>query len=135
MASATGANNVLTIDATSASGYTGNFVWIGSSSNIVALDFGSALTFGGGLVANDSNSRISLDQDVTFASVTLNGVSLAADTYTLAELEAIAPTIFNDVGSGSITVVPEPGTALCFLGGIGVLLSARRRVSSRQLAD
>lgn len=127
--SATGANDVFIVDATSATNYTGTIGWTGS--NLPVLQFGSTLTFGGGLVAADATSRINLDQNVTFSSVTLNGMSLDAGTYSYLYLNTNYDTIFVNGGSGSITVVPEPATAVCVVGGIGAFFLARRRNVSK----
>lgn len=131
--SATGANDVFIINATSANNYTGTIGWTGS--NLPVLQFGSGLTFGGGLVAADATSRINLDQNVTFSSLTLNGTSLGAGTYSYLYLNTNYDTIFVNGGSGSITVVPEPATVVCVLGGMGVILLARRRVASKNLME
>lgn len=108
---------------TDASGFTGNITW-GDASNSV-LNFGNDLVSGGGLVALGT-SRIALDQNVTFASVTLDGVSLAAGTYSFTALNLAFDDIFVDGGSGSIHVVPEPASAALVLAGAGLALGRRR---------
>ncbi len=92
----------------------------------LTLAFGGDTVFGGSLTA-PSHARITLDFNVTFASVSLDGGTtfLAPGTYDFATLNASYDSIFNDGGSGSITVVPEPATmALLSLGGL--LLATRR---------
>lgn len=73
-----------------------------------------------------------LNQNVTFAGLTIGETVLGAGTYTYAQLEAIAPGKFFDNG-GSITVapVPEPSAAalalVACLGAAGVHLHRRNK--------
>jgi hypothetical protein len=117
---------VVTLGVTTGTSYTGNLGFSGTTAT--TLSFTSSWISGGGLVVNNSNSRISLGQDVTFTSLRVNGVYLAADNYTAAELALIAPTIFTGTDLGSITVVPEPGAMV--LLGLGVFFVRRRRISA-----
>jgi hypothetical protein len=129
-----GANQsrTLQLSATTASAFTGNITWSGTNKPI--LKFGNGLVSGGGLIASDASSRILLDQNVTFASVTLNGSPLAIGTYTFAGatgLNALYDTLFVDGGSGSITVagVPEPSMfAVASMVLLPILSRRRRRV-------
>jgi hypothetical protein len=118
----------ISLNITTASAWTGNITW--ADTDTLVLDFGANTTFGGSLTALGT-SRINLDQNVTFAAVTLNGTNLDPGTYSYSYLNSNFDTIFLDGGSGSITVVPEPATAVCFLGGFGLLMLARRRTGAR----
>ncbi len=108
-----------------ASGFTGEINWGDSTAGI--LNFNSPLNSSGGLVAL-STSRIELDEDVSFAYVTIDGTTLAPGTYTYSYLKSNFGDIFVDVAEplqGSITVVPEPAGVM--LLGSGALLMLRRR--------
>jgi hypothetical protein len=74
---------------------------------------------------------VPLDQDVTFASVSIGGTTLANGTYSFATLNSDFNAFFTDGGSGSITVgaIPEPSTyaALLGLGALGTTLLCKRR--------
>lgn len=117
---------------TTATGYTGSF-FVGSGSNVATLQFASTETFGGGLVVTDAASRITLNQDVTFSSLMLNGTPLSSGTYTYSALSTLDPTIFGGSTAGSITVLgatPEPSTYALMIAGL--ILSGvwvRRRAS------
>ena len=121
-----GGSKTLLLTVTTGTGFTGNITWAGT--NKPSLQFGNDLVLGGGLIATDAASRITLDKNVTFASVTLNATSLTPGTYSFAALNASYNTIFNDGGSGSITVVPEPATMA--LLGLGGLLTFKRKRSA-----
>ncbi len=110
---------------TTATAYTGNIVW--GDANNSYLDFNNDLVSAGGLIAL-STSRINLDQNVTFANATLNGVTLTPGTYSYAALSGNGTygSDFLSGGSGSITVVPEPSTYAMMLGGFGLLVVLRR---------
>ncbi len=71
---------------------------------------------------------MTLDQDHTFGSVSIAGNALAAGTYSFADLNSSYDTNFADGGTGSITVVPEPGSlALLVVAMAGFLALTRRR--------
>jgi hypothetical protein len=71
------------------------------------------------------NGVTSLDTNWTFASATIAGVPLSPGTYTTAELATQFPNHVVAGATGSLTVVPEPGSAL--LAGVGALAFAVRR--------
>jgi hypothetical protein len=125
--SPTGNGRIVDLTVGNGSGFTGDIGW--SVDNYVTLRFGNNATFGGSLTA-PSTGRITLDHDVTFASVTLDGGStfLSAGTHSFSELNAAYDAIFNENGTGSITVVPEPATMALFALG-GLLLAKRNRTA------
>lgn len=112
-----------------ATAYTGDFIWV--SGKQVTLQFGQNFVSNGGLIAG-TDSRITLDRDLTFASVKIGNDVLAPGTYSFNTLNGTNPTyaaIFNGNNndySGSITVVPEPATA-ALLGMLAIPLIAGRR--------
>jgi hypothetical protein len=91
------------------------------------VDFVSPST----LTLTGSDTVLRLDEQITFGAVVINGTSLAPGTYTTDQLEAMFPSNIADIGFGStvdgtLTVVPEPSTAiLCLLAGL--CGSTRRR--------
>lgn len=107
--STTGTGRKIQLTISTGTGFDGDILWTGT--NLPVLQFGNNLSLGGGLIATNAASRIFLDKAVTLASLTLNGTSLAAGTYTYSYLNTNYDTIFVDGGSGSITVVPpiQPG--------------------------
>lgn len=119
------ANTKLVLNVADASGFTGNLTWF--DNDVGTIDFETDLVSGGGLIVPD-NGRLVLDQDVTFAHVTIAGVDLTPGlTYTYQELQATFSEIFLPVTTeGSITVaVPEPAGLM--LAACGSLLALRRR--------
>ena len=78
-----------------------------------------------------STAELRLDQDLTFSQLILGMDSIDAGTYTEGDLVAINAgyaTYFNSGGNGTstITVIPEPASALLGLTGL-VLACLRRR--------
>jgi hypothetical protein len=124
--------NTVKLSITDAEAYTGTILWGSAITENVFLDFDSAFSSLGGLVAR-SNDRINLDQNLTFGSVTLNGITLTNGTYSYAELSENATygSLFSG-GSGSITVVPEPTTAGLAAAGLAVIFTLGRRKTARQ---
>lgn len=116
-------NGTVQLTVGNASGYTGDITFDASRVNI--LEFKNDLISGGGLVLG-TNSQINLKQNVTFETVEINGSFLAAGTYPYAALNSTYDSYFVDGGSGSITVVPEPGT-LALLGMAGLVMRRSRR--------
>lgn len=123
--------NTLRLSITDADSYTGTILWGSAVTQNVVLDFNNTFSSQGGLIAR-GNDRINLDQDLTFASVTLNGVSLTNGTYTYAQLSGNATygSIFSG-GSGSITVIPEPSAAALATAGLTATLVHRKRRTPR----
>ena len=115
-------SGVIHFSATNASGFTGDITWLNTTAAI--LNFDNDLVSGGGLIV-PSTGRVQLDQDVTFAAATINGVDLPPGTHSYASLNGAFDTIFVDGGSGSITVLPEP--AAMMLAAVFVPLASRRR--------
>lgn len=80
------------------------------------------------LAVDSQNFLFDLSSDITFGSVIVGSTLLDPGTYTVADLEILAPGRF--LGEGSITVVPEPSTFAML--GVGVTLFAavlrKRRV-------
>ncbi|MDQ8207303.1 PEP-CTERM sorting domain-containing protein [Coraliomargarita sp. SDUM461003] len=71
-----------------------------------------------------------LDQNHTFGIVQIDGDTLAAGTYSFADLNTAYDAFFEDGGTGSITVVPEP-SVYALLSGLLVFawIAVRRSVS------
>lgn len=115
----------LNLTINTATDFTGEITWLAGSG--ATLNFNNPLISSGGLVAS-SSSRILLDEQVSFASVTLGETDLSPGVYDYNYLKTTFGDIFVDVdelSQGSITVVPEPA-GLALLGS-GALLMLRRR--------
>jgi hypothetical protein len=73
------------------------------------------------------NGLMQLDQNDRFASVSINGTPLAAGTYSAGQLAAQFPNNFVPGGTGSLTVVPEPGSLAVLVVPAALLLPRRGR--------
>lgn len=117
------------------SGYTGTFD-IGGGGNgnanndTLTLSFGQAYTLPSlSVLMGDHGTPdiLDLNYDLTVGSFAFNGSSLATGTYAVSDLNTQFGTGSQFAGTGSLTVVPEPGSiALASLAG-GMLLLFRRR--------
>jgi hypothetical protein len=90
---------------------------IANSAPLAALD----------LATGSANFRFNLNSDISFRAVTVNGTALDPGTYDFSDLDILAPGKFVN-NSGSLTVIPEPSSAL--LGGLamaGWLFGSGRR--------
>jgi hypothetical protein len=77
------------------------------------------------------NGLMQLDQNDRFASVTINGTPLTPGTYTASQLASQFPNNFVPGGTGSLTVVPEPGSLAALLVPAALLLARRGRRDRR----
>jgi hypothetical protein len=86
----------------------------------------------GSLVVETALSKLILDQNLTFGSVTIDGTSLSPGVHTFAELNAAFDANFVDGGAGSIIVVPEPASLALAVVGVctGALQRRRAKVES-----
>ncbi len=106
-----------------ASAYTGDIIL---KNDDVTLRFLNGLSTHGGLIVEGTDPNIALDQDVTFVYATINGDVLNPGTYSFATLNGSYDEIFDDGGTGSITVVPEPASVAMLAMG-GALMLRRRK--------
>jgi len=121
---ASGATGKFVFSLTDAATFTGSLIL-----NDGQVSFTNALVSGGGMIAN-TGTVISLDQNLTFTGLTIQGNVFANGTYSYATLNSTYDSIFADGGSGSITVVPEPSTwAMVVAGAMGTMFCYRRRRS------
>ena len=81
----------------------------------------------GALTLAGTTSKLVLDQNLTFGSVSINGSSLAPGFYSFAALNSSFDANIVDGGTGSITVIPEPTVPLLALIGAGALFTRRRK--------
>jgi len=120
-----GSTRPIKISIDDATGYTGDF---GFANGLI--DFDNDFASGGSLTLSGTSVLV-LDQSVSFTAVTINGTSLAAGTYSFADLNAAFDAFFADGGTGSITVaaVPEPASAATLAGAalLGLVALRRRR--------
>jgi hypothetical protein len=77
------------------------------------------------------NGLMRLDQNDRFASVTVSGTPLTPGTYTASQLASQFPNNFVPGGTGSLTVVPEPGSLAALLAPAALLLARRGRRDRR----
>lgn len=105
---------------------------LGIDSNLVANAY-SVIRIGydwetNGDVTLNLNSLTYLDTNWTVGSLTINGFSLGAGTYSYDYLNTNFDAYFNTTGlGGSITVVPEPGS-LCLMAMAAGMAILRKRV-------
>jgi len=121
--------STVALSASNASAYTGDIVVYSGSS----MDFNGTFTSGGGLSLL-SGAVLTLDQSLTFTSLSIGGSLLSAGTYSFATLNSAYDAYFANGGSGSITVaaVPEPSAFASVLGAASLLaLTLRRRLVAR----
>src|SRR5690606_33525570 len=97
---APGKPTTLVFTATEASGFTGDLHITGDGTRV---SFGNALNSAGGLVL-DAGASITLDQNLSFNAVSIDGVDLPAGIHSFARLNATHDAFFNEDGTGSITV-------------------------------
>ena len=81
----------------------------------------------GSLTLAGTTSKLILDQNLTLGAVTINGTSLTPGVHTFAELNAAFDGNIVDGGTGTVTVVPEPSSAVALLAGIPIVVRRRRR--------
>jgi hypothetical protein len=84
----------------------------------------------GALTLSGATSKLVLDQNLTFGSVSINGTSLAPGFYTFADLNGAFDANIVEGGTGSITVVPEPTVPLLAFFGAAALFARRRHPGS-----
>jgi hypothetical protein len=116
------------------SGYTGTIL-VGGGDNLVTVDFALDYNLPNLSLAYDGIGITTLDDlnltnNITVGSFTFGtgaNATLAAGTYTAAQLNATYGNGSQFTGAGSLTVVPEPCSAVSLLGGVGMLLGLRRR--------
>jgi endoglucanase len=82
------------------------------------LNFDNNLSSSGPLVIN-AGTVVELDQQVTFAGLTINGIVKSVGTYSLATLQSSHPGVFTGIASGSITVRPPANWYLSISQGAG----------------
>jgi hypothetical protein len=124
--SASGSSRTIFISATNATNYTGNFNFAQGT-----INFNNNLVSGGSLTLSGT-AIVTLDQNITFASVTIAGTTLEEQRfYSFTELNTSFGNFFTDGGSGGITVgaVPEPSTYAVIAGAslLGFAVWRRRR--------
>ncbi|WP_269541144.1 PEP-CTERM sorting domain-containing protein [Cerasicoccus fimbriatus] len=123
-AGSAGSGSRANLSALDASSYTGNV-----NLNLGRLNFDNDFTSAGGLNIASGTTFV-LDQSLTFSALTIAGDTLSEGTYSYATLNSTYDSIFQDGGSGSITVaaVPEPSTTAMALGAVSLgLMMLRRR--------
>ena len=138
IAAATGntgtANPVLTVSFSGdLSGFTGTLDLGGGSfgtNRVAVLDFNqdyflpaTSLSMG----ASGTDDILNLDQDVTFESFTFGVTGLGAGTYDAATLNSLFGNGSQFTGLGSLTVIPEPSSAVALFGVLALGAVAIRR--------
>lgn len=112
----------------SLTGFTGTLQLGGGGGGYVTLDFDQDYVLAASIAMDTFGSTVdvlNLDQAITVNSFTFGATTLAANTYTAAELNGLVGNGSQFTGAGSLTVVPEPSAAL--LGALGALGILRRR--------
>jgi MYXO-CTERM domain-containing protein len=119
------AGRTLFLSVTDATAYTGGF---GFDRGVI--NFENNLVSGGSLTLSGT-AVVTLDQSVTFSSVTISGTALAAGFHSFDSLNSAFDAFFTDGGTGGITVsaIPEPSSWTAFAGVAALLGSTafRRR--------
>ncbi|MDF3059179.1 MAG: glycosyltransferase family 1 [Rariglobus sp.] len=119
------ADNMIAISVTNATNYTGNFNFAQGT-----INFNNDLVSGGSLTLSGT-AIVTLDQSVTFSSVTISGTALTAGFHSFSSLNSSYGNFFTDGGSGGITVatIPEPSTYAALFGAaaLGTVVGIRRR--------
>lgn len=108
------------------SAYTGTFN-VGGGGALLTLNLAQEYVLPNlGLAYGDfaTADRLNLTHDISIGSFSYGGNSLAAGEYTVDDLNAFG-TGSQFLGSGTLTVIPEPAAAL--LGSLGLLGLLRRR--------
>ena len=83
----------------------------------------------GSLTLMTTSSKLTLDQNLTFGAVSINGTNLLPGVYTEPQLASLFPSNIssNSNAASTLTVVPEPaGAILALIGGVA-LFNRRRR--------
>ncbi|MES2572612.1 MAG: hypothetical protein V4710_21490, partial [Verrucomicrobiota bacterium] len=103
---------------------------LGGGPGALTLDFNQDYLLNAALVMGTHASAdiLKLDQAITVNSFEFGGTSLDLNTYTATDLNTLFGNGTQFIGEGTLTVVPEPGSAL--LGLLGSLLLFRRRRST-----
>lgn len=107
-------------------GFTGT-IDIGGGPAPVTLDFNQNYTLLASIVMGTHASAdiFRLDQNITVNAFTFGANALAANTYTVTQLNAAYGSGTQFTGTGTLTVVPEPASLL--FGALGSLVLFRRR--------
>lgn len=122
-AGSAGTGSRVSLSALDASAYAGNI-----NHNLGRLDFDNDFTSAGGLNIASGTTFV-LDQNLTFSALTIAGNAFSEGVYSYASLNASYDSIFQEGGSGSITVasVPEPRTTALVIGSACLSFLAWRR--------